>query len=151
MRLIFGHDDAVAQWVAMRIPGMTSFGPCVGIGVMDSADVLIGGVIFHDWQPQWKNIQCSFASDRRDWLTRKLIRVILAYPFQQVGAERITTLTPKRNKAARQFLQKFGFRHEGNVRRGFGDDDAIISGLLREEWEAHRFNGQINLGTPSGT
>jgi RimJ/RimL family protein N-acetyltransferase len=53
---------------------------------------------------------------------------------------RITSQTPKRNRRARQFLQKFGFKQEGCVRLGFGDDDSIISGLLASEWACHRFN-----------
>ncbi len=42
-------------------------------------------------------------------------------------------------KAARRFLDAFGFRREGLVRKGFGDDDAMISGLLKREWEASRW------------
>ncbi len=149
MRLLFGHDAEVARWVAERIPGLDSFGECAGIGVIDATGSLVGGVIFHEYQPQWKNISVSFAADRPDWLTPKLVRAILRYPFTQLGTERITCATPKRNRRARQFLTKFGFTVEGNVRRGFGDDDMIISGLLRSEWEDHRFNGKISRSSAS--
>jgi RimJ/RimL family protein N-acetyltransferase len=142
LRLLTGFDEIVAQWVAARIPGVDSFGPCAAIGVVDGEDNLIGGVVYHDYQPQWANIQVSFAGDRADWLTSRLIRGIMHYPFYQLGTARITTLTPKRNKAARQFLMKFGFRHEGTIRKGFGTDDTIISGLMRTEWEDHRFYGK---------
>ena len=137
-----GFDQDIADFVASRIPGMDSFGPCSAIGVVDRDHHIAGGVVYHDYQPQWGNIQLSFASDRPDWLTPSLIRGLLFYPFYQLGCERITCLTPKRNRRARQFLQKFGFRYEGNVRRGFGTDDCIISGLLRSEWESHRFYGR---------
>ena len=36
------------------------------------------------------------------------------------------SLTPKRAKEARRFIDVFGFKREGVVRRGFGDDDAIV-------------------------
>jgi RimJ/RimL family protein N-acetyltransferase len=142
LRLVTGFDAVVAQWVADRIPGVDDFGPCSAIGVADKDQNLVAGVVFHDYQPQWGNIQVSFAADRSDWLTPGTVQAIMRYAFNQLACLRITTLTPKRNKRARQFLLKFGFRVEGNVRNGFGDDDCIISGLLRSEWQAHRFNRQ---------
>ena len=93
--------------------------------------------MFHDYQPQWNNIQVSFAGAQANWLTPRGVYAMLEYPFRQVGVERITSLTPKRNRRARQFLNRFGFKHEGTIRRGFGDDDSIVSGLLRSEWDAH--------------
>lgn len=140
MRLALGFDEDVARYVASRIPGVTDFGPCSAIGVIDSHDRVAGGVVFHDYQPQFGNIQVSFASERSDWLTPKLLRGIMNYAFGQLACVRITCLTPKKNREARQFLQKFGFQVEGKVRKGFGEDDCIISGLLRSEWENHRFN-----------
>ena len=153
MRLLLGFDEDVARYVASRIPGMTDFGPSAAIGVIDSNHMLIGGVVFHDYQPQWRNIQVSFASDRADWLTPRLVRGILHYPFFQLQCARITCATPKRNKRARQFLAKFGFRHEGTIRKGFGDDDMILSGLMRTEWTQNRFyNGrQVSTSHSSGT
>jgi RimJ/RimL family protein N-acetyltransferase len=108
--------------------------------VVDKHDNLIGGVVFNQYQPQYRNIEVSFAASRSNWLTPSLVTGILRYPFQQLGAARITSLTPKRLRPARQFLSKFGFKHEGTIRRGYGDDDCIISGLLESEWRVHRFN-----------
>lgn len=151
MRLVTGFDEPIARWVAERIPGCDGFGLCTAIGVSDSRGNLVAGVVFHDWQPTYGNIQVSFAADRADWLTPNLLRGILSYPFDQLQCNRITSLTPKKNRRARQFLTKFGFRHEGTIRSGFGADDAIISGLMRTEWKAHRLNGQINPASPSGS
>ncbi len=151
MRLVCGYDEVVKAWVAQRIPGCDGFGPATAIGVVDRNDDLVGGVVFHDYQPTYGNIQVSFAGDRANWLTPSLVRGILSYPFYQLGTARITSLTPKRNRRARQFLQKFGFRHEGTVRAGFGTDDAIISGLMRTEWENHRFYGKKHSTSPGGS
>lgn len=150
MRLLVGYDADVAAYVASRIPGCDGFGPMAAIGVVDKNNLLVAGVVFSDYQPQYGNIQVSFASDRADWLTPGLVRAIMHYPFYQLGCNRITTLTPKRNRRARQFLSKFGFRHEGTIRKGFGADDCIVSGLMRSEWEQHRFfNGQKFTETAS--
>jgi len=141
LKLVSGpFSPLVAKWVGDQIGRDIEWGPCEAIGVVDADDNLIGGVVFSNYQPHFRNIEVSFASIRRDWLTSRLISGILFYAFGQLGCQRITCLTPKRNRAARQFLQKFGFKLEGNVRRGFGDDDCIISGLLANEWAAHRLN-----------
>jgi RimJ/RimL family protein N-acetyltransferase len=108
--------------------------------VVDKNDNLIGGVVFNQYQPQYRNIEVSFAASRSNWLTPNLVTGILSYAFDQLGCNRITSLTPKKLRKARQFLQKFGFKHEGTVRFGYGDDDTIISGLLASEWSQHRFN-----------
>jgi RimJ/RimL family protein N-acetyltransferase len=112
--------------------------------VVDRHDNLIGGVVFNQYQPQYRNIEVSFASIRPDWLTPRLVTGILAYPFDQLGCGRITSLTPKKLRRARQFLQKFGFKHEGTIRAGYGDDDCIISGLLANEWREHRFRRELS-------
>ena len=143
MKLVSGQfSPLIAKWVGEQIGRDIDWGPCEAIGVVDSDDNLIGGVVFSNYQPHFGNIEVSFASIRRDWLTPCLVRGILQYPFAQLKVNRITCLTPKRNRAARQFLKKFGFVEEGNVREGFGTDDMIVSGLLAREWQEHRFNGK---------
>ena len=141
MRLVW-QDPDVAAWVAARIPqmeGAGDFGPCQAVGVVSESGEALGGVVFHNWQPRFKNIEVSFASASPRWLSRNLIRGILSYPYAQLGCARITAVTPRRATSARRFLDVFGFRREGLVRRGFGTDDAVISGLLRTEWERSRW------------
>lgn len=151
MRLLLGQSEAVASWVAYRIPQMSTgadFGPCQAVGVVtQDGQRLVAGVVFHNFQRAFQNIEVSFAADTPAWLTRNVARGILALPFQQWDCQRITSLTPKKNKAARAFLEKFGFKREGCVKKGFGTDDMIISGLMRDEWAAHRWNvGKVEAG-----
>jgi RimJ/RimL family protein N-acetyltransferase len=142
MRIVLGRDPEVADWVARRIPHVGSgaaFGPCAAIGVEAEDGALLGGVVYSNWQPACRSIEASFASAAPRWLTRRIIGGILSYPFDQLDCQRITALTPRRAKAARRFLDAFGFRREGLVRLGFGDDDAVVSGMLRREWEGSRW------------
>lgn len=140
MKLASGpFTKEIARWVGEQIGRDIDWGPCEAIGVSDKDDNLIGGVVFSNYQPHFGNIEVSFAATRADWLTPNLVRGIMSYPFDQLGVRRITSLTPKKNRKARQFLKKFGFVHEGTVREGFGTDHMIISGLLEREWRAHRF------------
>lgn len=150
MRLLFSHDADVAQWVASQIPHLAPhlgefeygkvFGPCAAIGVIDRSGQLVGGVVYHNWNRLAGNIELSFAATSPKWLTRDIVRALLRYAYTQLGCQRITACTPRRATRARQFLDRFGFRREGSVKRGFGNDNAIISGLLREEWDAHPIN-----------
>jgi len=141
LRLVSGpFSPLVAQWVADQIGHGLDWGPCEAIGVVDKHDNLIGGVVFSNYRPDIGNIEASFAAIKANWLTPMLVTGIMQYAFGQLKCARITSLTPKRNRRARQFLQKFGFKQEGCVRLGFGDDDSIISGLLASEWAKHRFN-----------
>ena len=142
MRLVLDRSPAVAAWVAARIPqmaGAADFGPATAIGVVSGDGRALGGVVFHNYQPRFRNVEVSFASESARWLTKNLIRQILAYPFDQLACQRITAITPKKAQAARAFLDRFGFKREGVVRRGFGADDAIISGLLKREWLRSRW------------
>ena len=149
MRLVVGHDQFFADWVAARIPqlaGTLGFGPCTAIGVAHGA-VVLGACVYHGFAPQWRDIQMSFASVDRRWLIGPpgdrlgLIRGLMAYPFDQLKVARVTTYTPKRNREARRFLDRFGFKREGLIRRGFGSDDMVVSGLLQSEWAASRWAG----------
>jgi RimJ/RimL family protein N-acetyltransferase len=142
MHLVLGRDAVVADWVARRIPHVgegSAFGPCAAIGVEAEDGAPLGGVVFSGWQPECRSIEVSFASASPRWLTRRLIGAILSYPFVQLDCQRITALTPRRARAARRFIDAFGFKREGLIRRGFGDDDAVVSGMLRREWEGSRW------------
>jgi RimJ/RimL family protein N-acetyltransferase len=143
MRLVLGQDRDVAAWVAARTPHMGEgalFGPCAAIGVADEAGRPLGAVVFSNFQPGFGSIEVSFAADTPRWLTRPLIGAILSYPFVQLDCQRLTAVTPRKARRARRFLDRFGFKREGVVRKGFGTDDAIISGLLRTEWLGSKWN-----------
>jgi RimJ/RimL family protein N-acetyltransferase len=142
MHLVLDKSADVAAWVAARIPqmqGAGDFGACAAIGVEGEDGRPLGGVVFHNYQPRFRNIEVSFASDTPRWLTRNLIRRILSYPFEQLNCARLTAITPRKAASARRFLDVFGFKREGLVRRGFGTDDAVISGLLKREWARSRW------------
>lgn len=130
------------MWTAQKIPHAGSgFGPdAVTIGVVDKHDMPAGCVVFNSYIPETGNIMVSFASEKRNWLTKKLISDILRYPFGQLGCGRITALVPPSATNATQFLTRMGWKREGCIRSGFGDQDAIVWGLLASEWRFNPFN-----------
>lgn len=150
MRLLYGENAAVAHWVACHIPGLESvvastphgeaFGPSTAIGVINEQGLIVGGVVYHNWQPTYRSIELSFAATDPKWLTQDILSALLRYPFVELDCQRITGFTPKKSRRARRFLDRFGFKREGCVEKGFGSDDAIISGLMRTTWERSKWN-----------
>jgi RimJ/RimL family protein N-acetyltransferase len=140
VRLVLGRDVEVSAWTRARIPHCHDWGPCAAIGVADGNEELIAGVVFNNYHPHYKSIEISTASSRKRWLTKSLITGIFAYPFAQLGCQRVTAATPRNAHTARQFLETFGFQPEGIVRLGFGSQDALLFGLLASEWATHRYN-----------
>ena len=121
--LLFGHDADVARWVAKRIPHMHGgdFGPCVAIGV-GSAErgTLYAGVVYHDYQKYYQNVQLSMAADSPLWATRATIRALLHYPFAQLGVFMVWTMTPIENERALKVNEHIGFKRKPIVPNVFG-------------------------------
>lgn len=137
MKLLFGHDALVAEWVASRIPHVGAgmeFGPCQAIGAVNDHGVIEAGAVYHAYQPRFRSLEISFALDAKGRLTRGVIGAMLRYPFGQLQCQRITACAPLKATSTREFLEKLGFRREGVVRLGFGNDHAVIYGLMAKEW-----------------
>lgn len=148
-QLLYKHDAEVIDWVCQHIPHLAEripyfdkgavLGPAVGIGVLDDAGAMIAGVVFHGYDPFVKAMEVSCAASTPRWGNRETFRTILRYAWDTADCQRITACTPRTATSSRRFLEGLGFRREGSVRRGFGDVNAIIYGLLREEWQEGRF------------
>lgn len=138
MKLLFGYPDAVADWVGRRIETVGSgpaFGKCYAIGAVNDEGALGAGAVYHNWQPQFGGIEISFAKDPAAQLTRGVIGALLRYPFVTLECKRITACAPLKATSTRDFLEKLGFKREGVVRLGFGNDHAVVYGMLaRKEW-----------------
>ena len=136
MKLVLGQDQAVAAWVARKIgfDDPDFFGPCSAILVADNDDTALAGVVFSGFRDVYKSIEISCAADSPRWATRGVIHALLAYPFDQLGCERVQVTIPLRNERARRFCKGIGFTQEGIMRRGFGRDHAVVMSLLRHEY-----------------
>ncbi len=148
-RILYGHDADVIHWVCERVPYLAIripyfdrgavLGPAVGLGVLDDDGRLIAGVVFHGYDPFVKSIEVSCAADSPRWGNRETFRELLRYPFSQIQCQRCTAATPRKATSTRRFLEGLGFVREGSIRLGFGDDNAIVYGLLCTDWENGRF------------
>jgi RimJ/RimL family protein N-acetyltransferase len=144
LRIVTGLDTETAAWVAARIPAMRDcpdFGPCVTLAVVDDAGMIIAGVVYNNYQPHLRGIHISVAARTSRWLTKPIISTIMNYAFRQLGCVRITAITPPGEATSvSRFLRKFGFTREGLIRKGLGDLDAVVWGLIDDDWRGHKYN-----------
>ncbi|MEE8288915.1 MAG: GNAT family protein [Nitrosomonadaceae bacterium] len=134
LRYIFNRSEKVRDWVSAML-GTEKIGNDMyaAIGFVEDEE-LVAGAIYHDFKGH--SVEISFAATTPKWCSLKSGRVVLNYPFEQLGVERLQAITAKSNKAARSFLERAGFVYEGKARRGFnGKEDAMIYSMLKEEAE----------------
>jgi hypothetical protein len=99
--------------------------------VNDQQD-FVGGVVISNFRETDCEISCA-AETGAAWRP-SVMRAVFTYVFNQLGCVRCTSITTKRNKRARDFLEGLGFVLEGNLRLGYdGRQDALIYGLLARE------------------
>lgn len=132
--IVAGQKEAVALWMLAKLPGLTELpGGFEAIGVARDG-VLVGGCIYTDYRPCPGGGNVVIWAAGHGWLSRRVIDVMLGYPFRQLNCHRITAMTAKGNKPSRRLLEKLGFREEGKIRRGFDvRQDMLIFGMLRDE------------------
>lgn len=128
------HKRAVTEWLAAR-QGMTAQEMVHTYDYEILACVrhreLIGAVLFI--HHQGRNIEAHWAGVT-GWLSRRHIRQIFAYPFQQLGVHRVTTMVPAHNNVARDVVLRLGFTREGVLREATDTgEDLELYGMLRHE------------------
>jgi RimJ/RimL family protein N-acetyltransferase len=79
------------------------------------------------------DIEVSVASEANHGGVRGLIAAFLQYVFEQANCRRCTVRVRPSNTAAVALATRMGFQQEGCLRHGFGDEDALVFGLLREQ------------------
>lgn len=143
MNIIVPVDNSLHDWVAARMPDDVQFDTKdIAVGVAD--DRIRAGVVYHDHTPKYRGVQVSFATDGPGWATRKTVAALLWPPFRELDCIRVTALIRKKNKASRRLVEKLGFKLEGSLWRGYGNDHMCVYGLRRSDAEAkwlERYDG----------
>jgi RimJ/RimL family protein N-acetyltransferase len=130
--VVYGQDQRVCKWVGDRIDEPDFGQGAVGLGLEEDGE-LIAGVVFNMYTVA--SICMHVAADPgRRWMTRDFLWRSFAYPFIQLGCNRITGLVRVDNLEAQQFDEHLGFVKEGRLRCATTDGtDMFIYGMLRKE------------------
>lgn len=144
--IVFARTDAEKQalreWAGSRIPhvGRDGFDPGAQCAAVFRGDLLAAVVLFHDWQPMARTLQCSMAADTPLWASRYALRGLLAYAFITAGASKLWTAMPHTSERAIRFNLGIGMRREAVLRHHFGPKvHAVICSMLRDEWARSRW------------
>jgi len=129
-RIIYDKERIGEFAKPARIPG-TSWVNFEAIGYEIDGE-LIAGVVYTDYQGC--NISMHLCAKGR-WLTKEYIQAVFHYPFKQLGVNRVTAYVAGKRDDLQQFYKLFGFEQEGVLRQALKDDDLIIMGLLRKDYE----------------
>ena len=144
MRLLYGVDGEIAEWVALSIPhvGEDGFGPCSAIGIATN-DKLVGGMVYHDYQPKCGTIQLSMAAIHPCWARPHIIKGLLEYPFEGLGVFKVWTATPLDGERAIQTNRRVGFTREATLAHHFGHKrHAVIMRMLKPDFYRRYGNGK---------
>jgi len=127
--LVIGKS--VVEWVAAQTAEFGNFGTDVGIG-WEKDGRLVAGVAYANWNGV--NVECHIASDRsRRWLTREFLWTIFDYPFNQLGADRITVCVGEGNRDSTRFVRHLGFILEARLRAAHPTGDLLIFCMKRQD------------------
>jgi hypothetical protein len=122
------QDDTYADEVMRRTFGVRLSQPSVGIVVLQEGRPA-GVVVINDYSQG--NAELTGIGERC-WTVR-VCRDLARYVFLRLGCHRLTARTRPSNAKARRALDRLGFKVEGVARDWFGNEDAVIYGLLRRE------------------
>lgn len=136
--LLFGHDQAVLDFVAARAPIERPVWRDVAaaVGILREDGGLIGGVVFSDWRPTFATCELSVAGASSLLVSTQMVRELGAFAFGQLGLFRIFARTSDRNKRAERALLALGFKMEGKKGHYYGRGHAASDWrIIRPEWE----------------
>ena len=134
----------MARWVADRIKGCErGWSACVAMRVF--TDRTIGGVVFHDWNPE-AGVMCMSAAGEPGWLNRTVLHAMHSYIFDDAGCQLAVMQVSENNARMRRIGLAYGYT-ETRIPRLRGRDEAeIIMTLTDEDWRASRFHRRLTLG-----
>lgn len=128
-RIVTGFE--VVRWVAERTGEYGNYGASVGIGV-ERDGTLIGGVVFYDWNGV--NINMGTAGQTgSNWLDRTSLYNFFYYPFEQIGAKRITALVGEGNIKSQMLVEGVGFAYETTLDGAHPTGDLLVYCMRPEQ------------------
>lgn len=116
----------ITEWCGDRLGTVVTGQP---FGLVRDHEI-IGACVFHNWNHF--DIDVAVAGIGASW-PRAFLRRLGQYAFEELKCCRVTAITRADNARAIRVLNKFA-TYEGTKRKGYGTCDALIFGILKEEW-----------------
>lgn len=100
------------------------------ISVVDGNYIL--GVVVMDRFSKYA-CEINIASDAPRFFTKSFIKLVFSYLFEKCGIIRVTALAKEHNKRSIKLIKGVGFIEEARLKLGFGDQDAFVFRMLKDE------------------
>jgi RimJ/RimL family protein N-acetyltransferase len=137
--LIVYDSPEITEWTANQLfnQGMEYFGPATSIGQVMGGKI-ISGLVYNNYKetPEGKPllIEMSIATTCKSWANKRYLYTIFAYPFIQLGLERVQITTSVVNEGVNRLVSKLGYIKEGTHRKAYVDGgDAYSWSMLKQE------------------
>lgn len=102
-------------------------------------DETIGGVIFHEWNPE-AGTMCMSAAGEPGWLNRAVLHAMHSYIFDAVGCQLAVLQVSEHNARMRRIGLAYGYTETRIPRlRGRNEAECILT-LPDDVWRASRFH-----------
>lgn len=146
MKLLIGADKQVAAWVASQMPIEVGFdGDYKAVGIIANDGTPLGGAVFDDFRPNTRTMQGHLAFFKPLFLSKRLIREILSYPFEVANVQRLWCAMAHDNHKIIELCcgdkerPGLGFKKEAVLARHFGEKHAVIARMFKKDF--HRIYG----------
>lgn len=128
--IVYEPRDELIAWAQTQIEGSSFTERAHPIGYARGGKVIAVAVfdLFTGY-----DCEVSFAVSERRWFDADFALAASAYPFLQLGLERVSCQNPEWNRPARILTRALGFKWEGRKRRQNPKDDLNQFGMLRPE------------------
>ncbi len=141
MRLLYNCDFEVASFVDRLTPGAgRGFGPCSTIGVIDGSGALVGGMVYHNYEPEAGVVEMSGASTTPKWLARHVLREIFDYPLRRLGCQMVVMRVDPSDGSLHRILKSIGFDLHTIPRLRGRDRADFVFTLTDDRWAASKFS-----------
>lgn len=134
--MIIFDPDIIVPWVQERSGGGGYVtGTASAIGRMKDGN-LVGGIYYEEFNGV--NVMCHIAGDGKRWLSKLFLWMIFDYPFNQLGAKRMTAPIVHNNVPCINFVEKLGFKQEAILQDAHPDGNILIYRLFENESRWHK-------------
>lgn len=127
--LIYNDPERLKAWALERYPDAAVDGDTHALGYEIDGQLVV--VCLFNCFTRWECNMHVVSNGSRRWCSRGFLAAAFAYPFIQLGVQRVTALVPAKNTDALVLDLRLGFVPEGVKRSAYGDDDLVVLGMLR--------------------
>lgn len=130
--MIVFERERLGEWARARIPGIRSWGDWYQAIGKEVNGKIVAAVIYNHYD--FEHSIAMHVAAENGWFSKDFMAAVFAYPFEQLGCERVTGYVAANKRRELRFFEALGFVREGLMRKGLPDDDLVILGLLRKDY-----------------